>query len=179
MTIREQINALPEPYRSMAMKYEKDQRWGQEWLSSQNWDEEFNWRCAFRWEGASEGRSFWREVHNASLGLNPYPPVPEQAAGVEAQGSPFKFSLFRLVGTSPTGEEMRELVKGGNSWEEVMEHLFEMEGLRDGCFVLQKRVREGVLGEIPLGLSQEQRDMIRLGEMELETQKLREKYARH
>jgi len=66
MTIRQQIATLPEPYRTMAEKYEKDQRWTM--LTDTDWDDEaagFWFGNAFSTTNSDEGLFFWVEFKDS------------------------------------------------------------------------------------------------------------------
>ncbi len=75
MTIRQQIATLPEPYRTMAEKYEHNQGW--ENLPRTDWDESTIFSAAFDWGKTEEGMSFWDDVDDhLDSNINPLPPLP-------------------------------------------------------------------------------------------------------
>jgi len=65
MTIRQQIATLPEPYRTMAEKYEKDQRWVL--IAPTDWDEceDYWFGNAFSTTSSDEGPFFWVEFKDS------------------------------------------------------------------------------------------------------------------
>ena len=72
MTIRQQIATLPEPYRTMAEKYEKDED-----VHATNFDAKGSLTMAFMFDNTDEGSDFWWAVTMyISNPSNPLPPLP-------------------------------------------------------------------------------------------------------
>lgn len=97
-TIREQIAALPQPYRAMAERYEKDQRWFDPFPDS-NWDKfTDDWYIiGFDRRNSDEGLEFWNSVSDGQL-----PPI--QVEGwIQDE---INFTLWQYMGWGGTMKEL-------------------------------------------------------------------------
>lgn len=98
MTIREQISALPYPYRAMAERYEHQQGWKH--FSDTSWD-----LCtdpwvenAFRTDETEEGEDFWFRVYFGNT-----PPIPYSFEWIYDE---VNFTIWQWMGWGGTKEAL-------------------------------------------------------------------------
>lgn len=105
-TIRQQIAALPYPYRAMAERYEFQQGWSDPFPDS-NWDKlTDDWQIiGFDRRNSEEGKEFWDDV---SLGKNP--PIPTS----EWIWDEVNFAIWQYCGWGGTKENLE--IDAGCMW---------------------------------------------------------------
>lgn len=82
MTIKDQLNKLPEPYRSLAIRRAKDPKYKRSSLNSNSSCVEYAIHSAFYSTPTPEGFEFWIDVaiwakYHLDVELPTLPPIPE------------------------------------------------------------------------------------------------------